>query len=190
MSFTIKSNHGTLEITKDFPKVMTKDQAILFSIEKWKAIAQFVESGAYPRDGGLPTCALCVKFHFDDTIPCSACPIMEATGLPTCDGTPYDDYNVARDDHNRTGMLEAAYAEIQFLLELLSHGEYIVHLGHGPLKASIRVKRAYSKEDALAQIETAFMHDVGDIYRFIGVKVSLDVDFDHKRIDLTDVEKV
>lgn len=191
MYFTIKSNHGSLETGRDFPEEMTKNQALLFSIEKWKALAHFVEDGAYPRDGGLTTCALCVKFHSGEIkpTPCSDCPIMQATGQGACAGTPYDDYCHAREDRDRTGMLEAAYAEIEFLEELLGHGEYIVRLGHGPLKGTIHVRKAYSKEDALEQVQKAFgLFNIDRTY-YLG-KDKIIITFDHTQIYLVDIEEV
>lgn len=69
------------------------------SIRKWEAMC------ANPKvvdDGGVLTCACCMKYHtwFSGGHSCEGCPISTKAGLPWCSNTPYN--------HNR-------YDELTFL---------------------------------------------------------------------------
>lgn len=77
------------------------------SIDKWKAIAEFLESIEPPRsvsrrkfylvlDGGTDTCGLC-HIHYDEHERgergvCGTCPIYDDTERGFCKGTPYREY--------------------------------------------------------------------------------------------------
>ena len=192
--FTYNKNHNRLDLAFDFPEDMTLSEALEASIGKWKAIIQIMEVGQhYPEDGGMGTCALCHMFYVDDSVEsfCSACPIKQATGRDTCDGTPYVAYSEARKQEDHSRMIEAAYQELAFLEDLLEYNEYIVRLGHGPLKGTIHIKKAYNKEDALAQIHEAFTYiksRMGNSFK--GSKISFDLIFDHKQVYSDDIEEV
>ena len=193
--FTYNKIHNRLELAFELPEDMTLSEALEASIGKWKAIIYIMEFGhQYPDDGGMDTCALCHKFaaNASEENFCSACPIKQATGLDTCAGTPYIAYGEARKQEDHSRMIEAAHREVAFLEDLLGgHGEYIVRMGYGPLKASVHVKKAHSREDALAQIHKAFeLIGIQDAYQFEGAKISFAMNFDHTQIFSDDVEKV
>lgn len=58
--------------------------ALEASIAKWKRNALAMAPNDYLTGSG--DCPLCILFHADA---CRGCPVMDITGEPYCDGTPY-----------------------------------------------------------------------------------------------------
>lgn len=97
--------------------------ALRGSIAKWRAIVDGTGT-----DQGPQNCPLCQMFlvregNLLDNPRCNGCPIYHETGLTSCDGTPYDNYTLAEEDHDEPTMAEAAEAELAFLVSLLPDGE-------------------------------------------------------------------
>lgn len=193
--FYVNAKTLSLELSKELPEDMTTEQALLLSIEKWKMIAVFVEAGIYVNDGGLDTCALCHKFRHEA---CKGCPVAMA-GAFGCGGTPYDAYNEALEHEDDVRMLEAAQAEVEFLEDLMEQGgEYLIRLGYGPLTAVIHVEKASDEKDAFLQIQSALADMIAVIdpgeetfaWEAIIGDVSLNIDFDPKKLNISSVEAV
>ncbi|WP_372570391.1 hypothetical protein [Ruegeria jejuensis] len=92
-------------------------EALKASIEKWEKNAT-VERNTEALVGAI-SCPLC-KLFMDSC--CRGCPVMERTGKPACDDTPYDDAVEALDVF-LPAFHEAARAEVEFLKSLLPEGE-------------------------------------------------------------------
>ena len=86
-------------------RVVTNENALALSINKWEFIVWYIEGGFDPSlvdCGGWPTCALCLNFRT-----CGKCPIG-MDGYWACTGTPYELFA-------QSPTLENARAELEFL---------------------------------------------------------------------------
>ena len=87
--------------------------ALKGSIEKWERIV-----AGTGRDYGANNCALCDRFPS-----CIGCPVMEKTGLPSCENSPYDDWRMAggccAETADTPDLKRLAEAELAFLKSLL-----------------------------------------------------------------------
>jgi hypothetical protein len=101
--------------------------ALLGSIAKWTAIA-----AGERENGGGSDCPLCLEFnsHFAPNSQgptCEGCPVMEATGMPFCEGSPFERFQDAEELVSGTGedltknpdLLALAVEERDFLISLL-----------------------------------------------------------------------
>lgn len=94
------------------------------SIAKWKRVVAEGIDGTLWKD-----CPLCLMFW---DAGCHGCPVMRATGMNTCRGSPFEAYDRARDlyfetaNDNAVGsdpaVVAAAQAELDFLKSLLPAG--------------------------------------------------------------------
>ena len=95
--------------------------ALRGSIRKWEKIV--AQKGV---DRGVDNCPLCDLFYQGA---CIGCPVMEKTGLDSCDGSPYEDWCYHHCSHG-SGMfddlfadqpccVEHAKAELEFLKSLM-----------------------------------------------------------------------
>ena len=96
---------------------------LLIGIQKWEAMASFVEQEErLPFDGMSRTCALC-KVYANDLLysgdDCSRCPVFAATGWRRCNETPYGNWVWACCDDTVEAGLAAARAEVEFLKGIL-----------------------------------------------------------------------
>lgn len=89
------------------------------SIAKWEFISKLdlVELD-HLLNGGLTTCALCMKYHeYYEPEPggCIGCPVYQRTNLRGCDGTPYHYFVESSFPHNKR---RYAIEELEFLKSL------------------------------------------------------------------------
>ena len=89
--------------------------ALEASIEKWKRNEErwALDSATYSRRA----CPLCVMF-VNATGTCLGCPVTEATGFPSCAGTPYGDASDALHDGDVLAFKRHARREREFLESL------------------------------------------------------------------------
>jgi hypothetical protein len=85
-------------------------KALKGSIAKWEGIV----AGTTEDEGNL-NCPLCTLFYRGG---CFGCPVMEKTGLDSCNGTPYLEY-ADGDDLGKDTLLGLAQDELDFLKSLL-----------------------------------------------------------------------
>ena len=105
--------------------VVTPENALSLSIEKWEVIVAWAEASAPlgEKDHDLVdlvidspgTCGLCRMYVGDK---CVDCPVALHSGNKYCLGTPYEDFDEARDDGDGKKALEAAKEELEFLRSL------------------------------------------------------------------------
>jgi hypothetical protein len=100
---------------------MTTLEAIDASIKKWKAntkVADLTDARISYKD-----CPLCHKFHEyynaknrEAERSCMGCPIYEYSGFRFCQGTPYEQAEVQREDYEDLEAFKiAAQREVDFL---------------------------------------------------------------------------
>jgi hypothetical protein len=107
--------------------------ALQGSIAKWERIV-----AGTGIDHGSRNCPLCQKFappRWEDSeteMPCEGCPVMVATGLDRCRGSPYDKYAKALNLHSmfysksvEMALKAAAQAELDFLKSLLPNEDTV-----------------------------------------------------------------
>ena len=80
--------NGVVVRGKDYPKKITKKNALALSVAKWKFMV--TQKEPLPDDGGADTCALCHAYQ-DDCSTCTVCPVKQKTGHGLCWGSPYID---------------------------------------------------------------------------------------------------
>ena len=79
--------NGTVTRVGEWPE---GESALELSIQKWEFIVDSIKAGlTVEGDGTQLTCALCADFFL---LRCVGCVVSESTGLPLCEGTPYDDW--------------------------------------------------------------------------------------------------
>jgi hypothetical protein len=87
---------------------------------KWEGIV-----AGTVKDYATDNCDLCKLFFTLGQDRCKGCPVMEATGLPGCENTPYDEWDKVCNEapYGRTGdtpkRKAAARKELKFLRSLL-----------------------------------------------------------------------
>ena len=110
-----------------------KEKALRQSIAHWERMANGKRRKMFNHDNGeyeleVPDadfCSLCVMAGYNPRInkfnDCKKCPVFMKTGLPGCDGTPYDkaldvflSFGIDSDEFK-----EAAQEEVDFLKSLL-----------------------------------------------------------------------
>lgn len=93
-------------------------EALRGSIAKWQERA----AGKNTR-ASAESCPLCRLFNTPkkeiERTACDGCPVAEKTGQSYCDGTPYEDYQIARHRDDDSGRIDAAKRELEFLKSLL-----------------------------------------------------------------------
>ena len=95
-------------------------KALKGSIQKWKKIVK--GTGV---DKGYVNCPLCQLFYKEENLIgklCLGCPVMEKTGHPNCQKTPYVDYikfGFEYTDSDSPDSLKYAKKELKFLESLL-----------------------------------------------------------------------
>ena len=93
-------------------------KALENSIEHWRRMMD-----GEGRDGECPSaqgCDLCAMFNPNGEEKCEGCPVMEHTGRPICDDTPYyDALNAFNAQHDGDAFLGHAKREYDFLCTLL-----------------------------------------------------------------------
>lgn len=96
-----------------------EEEAINLSVNKWQFVVESLESStSLVNDGGWTTCALCQIYDRGNHERCYGCPVVERTGLPGCENTPYREYREALKRGDRTAALDAARREVEFLQSL------------------------------------------------------------------------
>ena len=108
-----RNDNGLVKLKKPFPQKMTLKKAKSLSIEKHEFTLSEVLSGNKVLTCGTnTTCALCYKYDLLEIgeAACRKCPIGKITGLPYCNGSPYN-----KIDYHKP---ETIQAEIDFLKSL------------------------------------------------------------------------
>jgi len=101
-------------------RIVSTQEAIQVSIEKWRTLNALCAQGVVVHDGGVKTCALCSLFYYGHQDECEDCPINLA-GHSGCEGTPCKDYEAAVKQADLNKALQASSDEI-FFLERMQHG--------------------------------------------------------------------
>lgn len=116
MKFRVNWDSMHLEATGALPRRATDEVLVTLSLEKWHTLScvdyENEESGEVIDDRGVRTCPLCVKYYENH---CMGCPIKEYTGQPSCEGTPYWEYQAAAAAGNPKAAKAAAHREEEFL---------------------------------------------------------------------------
>ena len=99
-------------------KNKTDKELLDLSIEKWRAIIEFLEEGEEVTNIGRNSCPLCKKYNILFSQRCSDCPIGRDTSQSGCKGTPYQNYEFDARDTLDSDDLEGARAELDYLQEL------------------------------------------------------------------------
>lgn len=131
--FMVDEN-GFLRWSSRRPPLVTKANALQYSIAKWKFIAQWLKKGLYLReDGGSETCGLCLLYNHPEQKygpgeACQGCPIRAYTGRQFCADTPYVLMRTYTVDEENPGLgvlndVDAATAELNFLRKLAQGGK-------------------------------------------------------------------
>lgn len=109
--------------TKSEPMDAATLEALRGSIAKWERVVREGVSGKSWKD-----CPLCVKFWDGD---CRGCPVKHKTGYDACQGSPFEEYVDAYEEHQfgsdmsasligkEPDVVLAAQAELDFLKSLL-----------------------------------------------------------------------
>jgi hypothetical protein len=111
-------------VTAEAPMDTETLEALRGSIRKWERVVAEGTDGTLWKD-----CPLCLMFWDDD---CHGCPVMKATGMSACRGSPFAAYDDARESYFATvdgahvgsdpAVVAAAQAELDFLKSLLPAG--------------------------------------------------------------------
>jgi len=99
------------------------DKARMKSVlKKWETIVKILEAGNMPENTGFKSCAFCLAYNYADEDTghdyCDDCPIRNETEQEGCSETPFDFFIYAQLYKSIPPMLEAAKAELQFLIQL------------------------------------------------------------------------
>lgn len=88
-------DHGTVKLESPKRKPKNAQEALEWSIAKWKFIVKNVEK--IDNDGGPESCGLCMLYQNTHFVSCRDCPISNKVGCSGCSDTPYEEWMTVSD---------------------------------------------------------------------------------------------